>query len=290
MGVVSKIVAALSRAQSEVERLELEVARWEADAQTKREELAELEASVGDVVLADETGTAARELAMTAMELRFTIDGAKAAARSAERKLRAARWALIDAQAAELREQAATVRAEAEQRQVTVNELKAALEEFEGGDWRPWQPEPGAFGTFPLSPLRTPPMFAEAERLDSQALQLAERVAQERRQAAVVVPDARIVWAGQHDHGHWTNLAVEAAVNDGAGTVRFEVLLNGRGVESFVLPDGDRRGVRMLIAGFHGDTLEVRADGAVLVSESPSVPDGEIRDGRGRPLILGHAS
>ncbi|MCU1613012.1 MAG: hypothetical protein JWO98_552 [Frankiales bacterium] len=267
MGVVSKIVAALSRAQSEVERLELEVARWEGDARTKREELAALEASVGDVVMTDETGTAARELAVTAMELRFLIDGAHAAARAAERKLRDARWALMGAQAAELRERSGKVRVEAEGRQAKVDELRAALVEFEGGDWRPWDPPSGSYGMVVPPPLKTPQMFAEADRLDREASALEEQVAVERQRASVRIPTARIDWRPSHSSGQ-SSAAFSCSVTEGLGSVVFELTKDGHPIGAVTLPD-DRGnlGSRDLVdLGGFGELLEVHCAGEVLAS------------------------
>lgn len=292
---MERIVSRLSRAQSEVERLELAVARWQTEAEAKRQELVDLEAGAGEAVLADETGSAARELAVTSMELRFSVDGARAAAQAAQTKLRGARWELELARAAEKREEAAGLRSVAEQRQAKIDELVAAVVEFEGGDWRPWEPtqeqviQAGAAGV-PLSPRRTPPMLARAAELDRQAQTLEERVAAEQRQAAPVEPHARIVWPGKHYKGQLVNLAAEAGVNEGVGSVRFEVLRNGQVVHERTLPDGDRRGFRKSIDGFHGDTIEVLADGKLIASETPKAPDGEVNDGRGHPVVAGHFS
>lgn len=281
-GPVGRVLAALRKAQSEVERLELEVARWEADAEAKRAELAALEAGVGDVMLAGEGAPSARELAVTALELRFTIDGAKAAARSTETKLREARWALADAQAAELREKAATVRAEAVKRQARVDELKAALEEFEGGDWRPRQPDAqdvvqaGAAGIM-LVPLRTPPLFEQARQLDAQAQAIEDRVAGERRQAAVLVPHAEVHWDGQQHYKGTVSVLVAAGVNDGRDSMEFEVLLDGAVVQRFTLPDErGRRGWREHVDVFAEGTLSVRAAGRVLASRRVELPPGTV--------------
>lgn len=295
MGIVSKIREALKRAQGDVDALQAKVGYWAQIVEAKRAELAELDASVGRQVADDETGKALENYGAARYGLDAQIEAARKTVEEFEGRLRGAQWTLMDAQAQQLREQAQAVRGEAELLQGKVDAAKAALDELAGGDWRPWQPDSqdviqaGAAG-ITLSPLKTPPMFAEANRLDAQAQALEERVGAERRQAAVLVPNARLVWPGQHDHGHLVNLAVEAGVNDGLGSVTFEVVKNGLVLESFVLPQGGRRGVRRLVDGFHGDTVEVRAASQVLVSQTLEVPPGEVNDGRGRPLIAGHAS
>lgn len=295
MGIVSKIKEALKRAQGDVDQVQSKVSYWQGIVDAKRAELAELEASAGQRILDDESDTALRDYGVAKLNLSAAIEGAQEAARVAEGRLQVAQWALASEQATELREKAAALRAEAEQRQSRVEEMVAELVAFEGGVWRPWEPDSqdiaqaGAAGIAWSSP-RTPLLFAEANELDRRAATLQERVSAERSQADVIIPHARIVWPGQHDRGHLVNLAAEVDVNDGLGSVTFEVVKNGLIVEAFTLPDGARRGIRKLVDGFHGDTVEVRADGRVLVSETFEVPAGEVNDGRGRPLIAGHAS
>lgn len=295
MGIVSKIREALKRAQGDVDALQAKVGYWQNIVDAKRAELAELNAGVGKRVADDDTGTALQEYAGARYGLSAQIEGARGALEEFERRLQTATWALKSAQAAERREQATAVRAEAEKRQAKLDELVAELEGYEGGRWVEWQPsredmiQAGAAG-IRVSPRKTPAMFADAARLEAEATQLEEYVATARRQAAVIVPHARIVWPGQHYKGALVNLAVEADVNDGAGApVRFEVLKNGQVVHTAVLPDGGRRGFRKLVDAFHGDTIEVRADGRVLVSETPKAPDGEVNIHRG-PIVAGYTT
>lgn len=269
--VAARSSRAVSKAQAEVDRLEQALTRWQSDAALKRAALDELEAGAGDAVLADETGTVARQLAVDAQELRFGIDGAERAADAAQRQLRPARWTLALAEAAQLREQAATIRGEAEKRQARVDELLAALVDYEGGDWRPWQPsaadviQAGAAG-IPVASRRTPPMFEQARQLDAQAAAIEERVAGDRRQAAVLVPTAQIVWRPSHSNTQ-CSARVSCSVNDGTGAAAFEVRRNGAAVAAVTLPDDSgRRGWGTAVSGLRGDVVEVRSAGRVLAS------------------------
>lgn len=289
MGIVSRIRDALKRAQGDVDALQAKVGYWAQIVEAKRGELAELDASVGKRVADDESGRALEEYGATRYGLDAQIEAARRTVEEFEGRLRTAQTDLKAAQAAETRERAAAVRAEAQKRQARVDELLGQLEEFEGGGWRPWQPsheevvQAGAAG-IRLTPPKTPPMFAQADELDRQASALEEQVAAERRQAAVIQPNALIHWDGRHYKGAW-RVRVQGGVNDGVGTVSFEVTKNGQTVWSRVLPDGSDRDFREYVDGFADDVIEIRADGRVLAVSEVELPPGSFNDGRGRASI-----
>lgn len=143
MGRVRRFMRAITQAESEVSRLEQAVVRWQGEAEQKQTELAELEATAGDRVLADETGTLARTLAVDAQELRFLIDGARAAAEAAARQLRTARADLCRAKAAEARQEAEALHRQADAHQVQVDALLAQLHDLDGVDYVWMEPDPG---------------------------------------------------------------------------------------------------------------------------------------------------
>lgn len=273
MGLVSRVLRSLKKAESEVARLEQAVIRWQREADTKRGELAELRASVGARVFADETGTVSRSLAQDALDLQFQVEGAEAATRVAEEQLDEARDELTLARAAEKREEVGKLTAVADAHQAKVDELLRQLEELDGPRYVPDRPshdevshaiQMGRSMEWTASKadlLRDPiaPLLAEAEALEAPVLE--KRRA---REAALrpLVPSARI------DVPAWDDIdsdsGVYCSVTEGCGSATFEV-----GAETVTLPDDQGRrawGRRLKVQP--GGSLEIRCNGEVLAKAS----------------------
>jgi hypothetical protein len=283
MGVVSRMVKALTvpKAESEVTRLEQAVVRWQDEAERTREELAELEAGAGAVMLSERPREAAREMAGRALELRFLIDGAQAAAQAAERQLRDARWDLALAQVADKRQRAGKLTAEADALQAKVDEMLRQLTELDGATYVPQPellgPEREAAvynGGYELPvPPRADVLRDEAAKLLGEAQRLEDRVTEERRDLAErespVVPRASIRVPAWDDVD--SDSQVSCFVNEGTGSATFEVSTPGQngGVELVTLPDEQGRrswGKRVRIPP--GTGAEIRCNGQVLAQES----------------------
>jgi hypothetical protein len=267
---------ALGKAQAEVARLEQAVARWRSDAEVKRAALAELERGAGDAVLADETGTVGRQLAVDATELRYGIDGADKAAEAARRQLGDARDELALAQAAQLREQAAKLTREADAHRAKVDDLLAQLEALDGPRYVAYEPSPeeqrdalqtGRSLSWIESRtvlLRDPigPLLAEAEALERPVLEKRRALEAASRP---LVPSARV------ELPRWDDVDAGAVVccevSEGAGAVTFEVG-HGEYFEPLVtLPDdAGWRVFRKLVRLRPGGRLEVRCNGEVLAA------------------------
>lgn len=268
-------------AESEVVRLERAVSTWEDEAERTAGELAELEASAGQLMNAEDPHTAARDMAGKAMELRFLIDGARAAAQTARQQLVSAREELALAQAVEKRQAAAKLIAEADEHQAKVDALLDQLQVLDGVRYVPRFPTPEEQQaimhrdgrveiTLPTGEvLRQPiaPLLAEAEALEAPVLE-ARRV----REAAFrpLVPSARI------DVPAWDDIdadsTITCAVTEGAGQAEFEILavaLDG-GRQTVTLPDesGRRSWSRRLRIQAGGGSAEIRCNGQVLAKET----------------------
>lgn len=280
MGRMSNILRTLRGAESEVERLEREVARWTTEAENRRRELADLERDSGAAVLAHDPASAVRELTIRQMDLRTWIVGAQGASAAAEEQLVLARWDLDEARAVEMRDQAAKFTATAEAHQAKVTTLLAQLRELDGVDYVPFEPskediQSGMFndghfswevphGTVLWDPVQ--PLLDEASRLE-------QRVAAERaaaaRAVAPVVPTASILVPAWDDVD--SESQVSCRISEGVGSATFEVSTSGQygGIEVVTLPDQD--GSRMwgkrvkLQAG--GGSAKVTCGGAVLARE-----------------------
>lgn len=135
---MAKSKSSVDSARHDVERLAATVDRWEAQAAAKRAERADLEARMGDEVLADET--AADGLAAQANQLDADIAVADRAVDAARRQHDTAERSLLSARAGELREQAERLRSEAAKRQRKTDKLLADLAEHEGCDYVPYVP------------------------------------------------------------------------------------------------------------------------------------------------------
>ncbi|MFQ1002620.1 hypothetical protein [Modestobacter sp. SSW1-42] len=183
------------KAESEVSRLEQAVVRWQAEAEQKQADLAALEASAGDRVLADETGTLARALAVDAQELRFLIDGARAAAEAATRQLRTARANVSRARADEVRDQLAAATRRAEAHQAKVDDLLRQLKELDNVDYTWHEPSAGPGERLEYSiPIRKVHRV-EIDGLERQLAQLdADAAAHERGDQPTRLPD-KVVFA-----------------------------------------------------------------------------------------------
>lgn len=281
MGWVSRVMRALTKAESEVTRLEAAVLRWQREAEQKRAELGELKASVGARVFADETGTVSRELAQNALDLEFQIAGAEAATQVAEQQLHEARQELDMARAAEKRDQAAKLTAAADAHQAKVDELLRQLEELDGPRYVPYVPSIDdqkhllamqgrvEWTASKADLLRDPigPLLAEAEALEAPVL--AERRAREAA-ARPLVPSAQIDVPAWDDMN--SDSVLTCRVSEGFGSATFEVITGGQhgGVQVVTLPDEQGRriwGKRVRITP-GGGGAEIRCDGEVLAKET----------------------
>ena len=277
MGVMSRVLKAIRSAESEVTRLEGAVARWQGEAEAKRAELAELRASAGQRVFADETGTASRTLALEAQDLQFQIEGAEAAAVVAEQQLEEARDELALAVAVEKRDQAAKLTREADEHQAKVDALLNQLEALDGPRYVPFEPSAddrryAAQMNHELSwivskavLMRDPiaPLLAEAEALERP---VQEKRAARERAAASLTPSAQIIAPAWDDIDSTTQLS--CSVTEGRGTATFEVSAGGQqgGNWTVSLPDeqGRRswgRSVKIQAGGGHA---VIRCNGEVL--------------------------
>jgi chemotaxis protein histidine kinase CheA len=286
VGLVSRVMRALTKAQSEVTRLEALIERCRNDAETHREELARLQASAGDAVLAamddpQAARAAARERAVASQELQFLVTGHLAAAEAAELQLRDAREELALAQAAEKRQQAAKLTAEADAHQGKVDALLDQLEELDGPRYVPERPSPddhayalqmGRSVSWILSKtdlLREPigPLLAEAEALEAPVLE-----ARRAREAASrpLVPSASIMVPAWDDIDSDSQLVCQ--VSEGAGSATFEVRAGGQqgGTWTVTLPDetGRRSWGRRVKLQAGGGGAEIRCNGEVLAKET----------------------
>jgi hypothetical protein len=276
VGVVSRVLRSRTKAESEVARAEQAVARWQGEAESKRAELAELRASAGATVFADDTGTASRTLAYSALDLQFQIDGAEAATVVAEQQLHEARQELVMAQAAEKRDQAARLSAEAEVLQGKVDDLLRQLTALDGATYVP-EPELGLaereavmiqHGRYVLPVVpRADVLREEAGALLAEVAAMERPVLEERRtrEAALrsLVPSAQI------DVPAWDDIdsdtIISCRVSEGTGSARFEI---GRD-ESFrhlvTLPDEQgRRSFGQRVRLQPGGKQEIRCNGEVL--------------------------
>jgi len=296
MGLVKTVTAAIrsrKSAESEVARLERAVATWEDDAQRTTAELQELEASAASLVDADDPRAAAREMAGKAMELRFLIDGARAAAEKSRLQLRDAREELALAQAAEKRQQAAKLTAEADAHQAKVDELLRQIEVLDEVRYVPYAMSPeeqqrimqrdGRVETFrpktdylrdPIGPLLAD--AAELERTVNEArLDRAER-------ESPLIPRADILVPAWDDINGMSS--VGCSVNNGTGSVTFEVSADGQqgGDWTVTLPDEQGRrswGKRVKLQAGGGSAV-IRCDGQVLARETR--PGQLLNDGMAR--------
>jgi hypothetical protein len=284
MGVVKTMTAALKArrtAESEVTRLEAAVLRWQREAEQKRAELAELRASVGARVFADETGTVSRELAQNALDLQFQIEGAEAATQVAEQQLHEARQELVMAQAAEKRDQAAKLTREADAHQAKVDELLRQLEELDGPRYVPYVPSVEEQEALrrrgeliewiipKADALRGPAedLLAEVQAMEAPVLE--ERRAREAA-ARPLVPSAQINVPAWDDMNSDSQLSCR--VSEGFGSATFEMVTGGQhgGVEVVTLPDAQGRriwGKRVRIQP-GGGGAEIRCTGEVLAKET----------------------
>lgn len=171
----------LDKAADEVTQRQEQVARWTAEAETARAELADLEARAGGEVLDDET--AAERLTASLSALRSRVDVAERAASAAASRLNDARRSVLQVRAEFLREEARALRAAADQRQAKTDRLLAELSEWEGGaryiPWEPTERDVLARGPQEFTVPKTQAMRNRAAALDRQAGELERQAAQD---------------------------------------------------------------------------------------------------------------
>lgn len=121
------------RAQSNVAKAEATVSEWQAKATAARAEAAELDATAGAAILADES--AAERITLQVQALERKARAYDQAAAEAGKNLLAARRAVLESAAAGEADTAAKARKQADAHDVKVEALKAKLEEFDEGPW-----------------------------------------------------------------------------------------------------------------------------------------------------------
>lgn len=175
----------VANAEKELSRCEQSHARWQAEGAAKRAELADLEARLGDDVLADES--AAVRLTRQVADLRAAVDTAERTAASAAQRLAAARVNVDRARAVDLREQAAELRAQASKRAEVTTKLLAQLRVHEGTDFVAFEPKRDAMalaaaGSITWALPRTTVILTQADALEADAAVLDKKVAGQDRQ------------------------------------------------------------------------------------------------------------
>lgn len=169
------------KAAGEVTKLQEQLARWTAEREAARAELADLEGRAGGEVLDDES--AAERLTASLSGLRSRVDVADRAAAAAAERLNEAFRGVLRVRAEYLRSEAEALRVEAEQRQAKTDRLLAELSEWEGGArYVPWEPARGdasSHGTITYTIPRTQAMRHRAAALDKQAAELERQAAQD---------------------------------------------------------------------------------------------------------------
>ncbi len=189
MGILNRSTP-VERALADLDKARETVARWQTEQSTKAAELADLEARIGDEVLADET--AVQRLTGDVTRLRAEIDVAARTADAASSRVVDAGRAVLRAYAAELKGEADELRAQAERRQAKTDKLLAELSEWEGGArYVPYVPSPAEVEGAGMAGIRyrTP----KTHRLKSEADGFAHRSALFEQHAAGT-PDQVAQW------------------------------------------------------------------------------------------------
>jgi hypothetical protein len=278
-------------AQAVLEERRATVARWENGAQAKRDQLAELEGRVGAEVLADEG--AAERLAGEMATLRAGIDVAERAAAAAELLVPDAERAVWRAQAADKRDEAAALRREASERQKTTDRLIKQLQNHEACEYKPTvslDDEPIDILTpmgyaivsdramnprTPRSPHRTGRLLERAEWLDRDAADLEARA-----QVPVARPDVHLMVSAastpRFTEDEATVTAVLHVTPGECEPMLFELVVDGRVMQSIELPDADGRRGRQVAQHLQGRPLpsqvEVRCNGELIATHDIALP------------------
>lgn len=127
------IPTSAERAQNNVAKAEATVSEWQAKAAAARAEAADLDATAGAAILADES--AAERVTLQVQTLERKARAYDQAAAEAGKNLQAARRAVFETAAADEADAAAKARKLADAHDVKVEALRAKLEEFDEGPW-----------------------------------------------------------------------------------------------------------------------------------------------------------
>lgn len=189
MGLFSK--PAVEKARERVAELEATVARWQAESAARLAERSDLEARVGDEVLADETAVSRLSADMARLVSEASV--AMKAAEAAGRQLDVAQRDVLRAQGAELRARAAKMTQAADERQRKTDRLLAELKAFEGAAYVPFERQQGMEYRGDVPDGRTPTtvlLRLTATDLERQAAEL-EQLAESGDAVSVVT---RLSW------------------------------------------------------------------------------------------------
>lgn len=247
--VLAKVVTAAEEAEAAARS---KVTLWRTAERSRRQELTDLEAQVGDALLADPHR--GEQLMEQVAGLRQKAEAAEKTAEAAMGKWQAARTAVPLAQADVVRAQAQALWAEAAERQTVTLRLLDELREHEGV----------AFGVTEMHPMNGGPAFSRTD-------QLVERARQLDAQAAALVTTVRgegvQVSPGPIAAGGKQTVHVAAhAICEPGETRRFTVLIDGEplrqadGRQEWLTVNRGTPTLSRTIEVPFGATVEVRGD------------------------------
>lgn len=127
------ISTSAERAKNNVTKAEATVSEWQAKAAAARADAADLDATAGAAILADES--AAERITLQVQTLERKARAYDQAAAEAGKQLRAARLTVLESAAADESSEASKARKLADAHDVKVNAMLAKLEEFDGSPW-----------------------------------------------------------------------------------------------------------------------------------------------------------
>lgn len=165
------IPTSAERAQSNVTKAEATVSEWQAKAAAARAEAADLDATAGAAILADES--AAERITLQVQTLERKAGAFDQAATEAGKNLRAARIAVLTTEADALEKESAKVRRVLDKHVAEVAKAKDALEELAGHGFIPGEPEPeGVTYSLPGETINRTVRVGKASPLIEQAMHL----------------------------------------------------------------------------------------------------------------------
>jgi hypothetical protein len=165
------IPTSAERAQSNVAKAEATVSEWQAKAAAARADAAELDATAGAAILADES--AAERVTLQVQTLERKARAYDQAATEAGKNLRTARLAVLTTEADTLEKEAAKVRRVLDKHNAEVAKAKDALEELAGHGFIPGEPEPeGVTISVPGETISRTSRVGKAAPLNRQAMHM----------------------------------------------------------------------------------------------------------------------